>query len=109
MEKSGKNERNAGKPPAKPQQQKKDAKPDNDKAYKPPKPVGAISELDVFDYTNYRIDARAFNQAKIKLLDYAAIHYDRAAQIIEFTEEYNFSREEPQPAFIEQIPFLVTI
>ncbi len=43
--KSGKNERNAGKP----QQQKKDVKPDNDKAYKPPKPVGAISELDVFE------------------------------------------------------------
>ena len=98
--KSGKNERNAGKPPAKPQQQKKDVKADNEKAYKPPKPVGAISELDVFDYTNYRIDARAFNQAKIKLLDYAAIHYDRAAQIIEFTEEYDFSREEPQPAVL---------
>ena len=96
--KSGKNERNAGRTPAKPQQQKKDVKPDNDKAYRPVKLVGAITELDVFDYTNYRIDARAFNQAKIKLADYAAIHYDRAAHIIEFTEEYDFSTDEPRRA-----------
>ena len=66
------------------------------------KQTGAVPELDVFDYSVSRIDARSFNDAKRKLLDYASIHYDRAAHIIEFGEEYDFSFQQPElPDFDE--------
>ena len=68
--KGPKNDRFAGKAPAKLQPKKPPHKPDYyDKAQvKTPKPTGAIPELDVFDYSNGRIDARQFNQARLKLV-----------------------------------------
>jgi len=40
----------------------------NNNAAKKPSLVGAIPELDVFDYTNNRIDVVKFNEAKRKVL-----------------------------------------
>ena len=65
-------------------------------AGKPAKVSGAIAELDVFDYTSYRADAKAFNEARRKLVDYAIVHFERAAHVIEHGEEYDWDDEEPE-------------
>jgi hypothetical protein len=59
------------------------------------KEVGATAGLDMFDYSVRRTDAREFNSSRQKLLDYAAIHYPRAAHVIEHLKEYDFEDETP--------------
>ena len=92
--KGGKNDRHAAKPAVKPQPKKNEY----EKPVKAPKPTGAIPELEVFDYSSGRIDARLFNQAKLKLIDYAAIHYERVSDIIEIADEFDFKSSEPTKA-----------
>ena len=57
----------------------------NNASVAPKKPplVGAIPELDVFDYTAGRTDVMKFENAKKKLTDYIALHYGRNAYVIE--------------------------
>ena len=66
-----------------------------EKGPRPSKPSGAVPELDLFDYSTARVDAKAFNDAKRKLIDYATIHYDRASFIVEFGEDFDFASIKP--------------
>ena len=69
-----------------------------EKGPRPSKPSGAVPELDLFDYPTARVDAKAFNEAKRKLIDYATIHYDLASFIVEFGEDFDFTSIKPVPA-----------
>jgi hypothetical protein len=65
---------------------------------------GATAGLDIFDYAAVRADAKAFNDSRRKLIDYATINLGRASHIIEFEREYSFASEQPKPpmlAFVE--------
>ena len=87
-EKKGSNANKGGKPIVKPGKE-------HERAPKPAKPSGAVPELDLFDYSTARVDAKAFNEAKRKLIDYATIHYDRASFIVEFGEDFDFTSIQP--------------
>lgn len=70
-------------------------KGDHAKGERPSKFSGDNPELPVFDYTTYRADAKAFNEARSRLLTYAMVNYAEAACIIDKAEEYNWDIRKP--------------
>lgn len=70
-------------------------KGDHARGEQPSKFSGDNPELPVFDYTTYRVDAKAFNEARSRLLTYAMINFAESACIIDKVEEYNWDIRKP--------------
>lgn len=75
----------------------------NNNAAKKPSLVGAIPELDVFDYTNNRIDVVKFNEAKRKVAIYVGTHFGVNAHVLEHGTDFVFTPpEQPDAAELEE-------